>query len=57
MKKDQEYHQKIPVRLAMNENMIALFLNDSYLSVKFSVNVKKVEFNKCKINNLSKTKW
>ena len=57
MKKDQEYHQKIPVRLAMNENMIALFLNDSYLSVKFSVNVKKVEFNKCKINILSKTKW
>jgi hypothetical protein len=56
LKKDQEYHQKIPVRLAMNENMIALFLNDSYLSVKFSVNVKKVEFNKCKINNLSKTK-
>jgi len=30
----------------MNENMIALFLNDSYLSVRFSVDVKKVVFNK-----------
>ena len=57
MKKDQEYHQKIPVRLAMNENMIAVFINDNYLSIKFSVSVKKVVFNKCKINILSKTKW
>jgi len=50
LKKDQEYHQKIPARLAMNENMIALFLNDSYLSVRFSVDVKKVVFNKLELN-------
>jgi len=53
LKKGQENHLKIPVRIAMNENTIALFLNDNYLSVKFSVNVKKVSFNKCKINILS----
>ena len=53
LKKGQEYNQRIPARLAMNENTIALFLNDSYLSVRFSVDVKKVVFNKCKINILS----
>ena len=40
----------------MNENTIALFLNDSYLSVRFSVDVKKVVFNKCKRMLISRKK-
>lgn len=35
----------------MNENMIAVFINDNYLSIKFSVSVKKVVFNKLKPND------